>query len=77
MTLMEDSCVMKDDYANISPLYMQRLKNQVEEALWGLFDKSKYRQVEEYVRRWHEDDGSLWENFSVYTTDGHIDLGKR
>lgn len=76
MTLMEDSCVMKDDYANISPLYMQRLKNQVEEALWGLFDKSKYRQVEEYVRRWHEDDGSLWENFSVYTTDGHIDLDR-
>ena len=51
MTLMEDSCVMEDDYANISPLYMQRLKNSVGEALWSLFDKSKYRQVEEYIRR--------------------------
>lgn len=65
---------MEDDYKNVSPLYMQRLKNQVEEALWNLFDKSKYRQVEEYVRRWHEDDGNFWENFHVYIKDDHIDL---
>lgn len=57
---------MEDDYANVSPLYMQRLKNQVGEALWNLFDKSKYRQIEEYIQRWHEDDGNSWENFCIF-----------
>lgn len=76
MTLMEDNRIMEDNYANISPLYMQRLKNRVEKALWNLFDKSKYRQVEEYVRRWHECDDNFWENFCVYTKDGHIDLDR-
>ena len=42
---------MEDEYKDISPLYMQRLKGQVESALWNLFEGSKYRQVEEYVRR--------------------------
>lgn len=74
IALMKNDCVMENDYANVSPLYMQRLKNQVEEALWNLFDKSKYRQVEEYVRRWHENDSFLG-NFCVYTKDDHIDLG--
>lgn len=67
---------MEDEYKGISPLYMQRLKGQVENALWNLFEESKYRQVEEYVRRWHEDDGSFWENFCVFEKDGHIDLGR-
>ena len=40
---------MEEEYRNISPLYMQRLKERVEDALWNLFTKSKYRQVEEYV----------------------------
>lgn len=64
----------QDDYESISPLYMQKLKNRVEGALWNLFDESKYRQVEEYIRRWHEDDGNFWENFCVYRKDDHIDL---
>ena len=55
---------------------MQRLKGRVENALWNLFEESKYRQVEEYVRRWHEDDGSFWENFCIFEKDGHIDLGR-
>ncbi|MBB3170805.1 MULTISPECIES: abortive infection family protein [Coriobacteriia] len=67
---------MEDEYKDISPLYMQRLKGRVENALWNLFEGSKYRQVEEYVRRWHEDDGSFWENFCVFEKDGHIDLGR-
>ena len=50
----------EDDYRNLSPLYMQRLKNRVEEALWDTFRKSKYRQVGEYVARWHESDGNFW-----------------
>lgn len=73
MALIEDSCIVEDDYSEISPLYMQRLKNQVEEALWNQFHRSKYRQVEEYVWRWHED-SDFWENFHVYTKDNHIDL---
>lgn len=67
---------MEDEYRNISPLYMQRLKGRMENALWNLFEESKYRQVEEYVRRWHEDDGSFWENFRIFGKDGHIDLGR-
>ncbi len=67
---------MEDEFKDISPLYMQRLKGRVEEALWNLFSESKYRQVEEYVRRWHEDDGNFWENFCVFEKDGHIDLGR-
>lgn len=73
---MEQMSMMEDDYGKISPLYMQRLKIRVESALWDLFDESKYRQVEEYVRRWHEYDGNFRENFSVYEKDGHIDLGR-
>ena len=63
---------MEDEYKDISPLYMQRLKGQVESALWNLFEGSKYRQVEEYVRRWHDDDGNFWENFCIFEKDGHI-----
>lgn len=48
---MEQMNMMEDDYRKISPLYMQRLKTRVESALWDLFNESKYRQVEEYVRR--------------------------
>lgn len=67
---------MEDEYKDISPLYMQRLKGRVEAALWDLFEGSKYRQVEEYVRRWHDDDGHFWENFCIYEKDGHIDLSR-
>lgn len=66
----------EDDYRNLSPLYMQRLKNRVEEALWDTFRKSKYRQVGEYVARWHESDGNFWENFAIFEKDGHIDLSR-
>lgn len=55
--------MMEDGYRKISPLYMRRLKTRAESAPWDLFNESKYRQVEEYVRRWHEDDGNFWENF--------------
>ena len=57
---------MEEEYRNISPLYMQRLKERVEDALWNLFTKSKYRQVEEYVGRWYESDDFNYENL-VYT----------
>ena len=41
------------DYRNLSPLYMQRLKNRVEKTLWETFEESKYKQVGEYIARWH------------------------
>ena len=49
----------ESEYDGISPLYMQQLKEQVEDELWNLFEKSKYRQVGEYIARWHEDEGNL------------------
>lgn len=52
---------------------MQKLKGRVEEAFWNLFDKSKYKQIEEYLNRWHIEDGS-YENFHIYHQDDHIDL---
>ena len=55
---------------------MQRLKEQVENALWNLFTKSKYRQVEEYIGRWYESDDFNYENFSICRKDNHIDLGR-
>lgn len=64
----------ESEYESISPLYMQQLKERVEEELWNLFEKSKYRQVGEYIERWHEDDGNFWENFCIHTKDDHIDL---
>lgn len=55
---------------------MQRLEGRVEKALWATFKESKYRQVGEYIARWHEDDGNFWENFAIIERDGHIDLGR-
>lgn len=64
------------DYENLSPLYMQRLKNRVEEAMWNAFDNSKYRQVGEYVARWHRDYNSFSENFTIFEKEDHIDLSR-
>lgn len=69
----------EDDYRNLSPLYMQRLKNSVEKTLWETFEESKYRQVSEYIARWHEeedDDDFPWENFAIFERDDHIDLSR-
>ena len=33
---------------------MQRLKNRVEKTLWETFEESKYKQVGEYIARWHD-----------------------
>lgn len=41
----------ESEYDSISPLYMQQLKERVEEALWSMFEKSKYRRVGEYIER--------------------------
>lgn len=68
----------EDDYRNLFPLYMQRLKNRVEKALWETFEESKCKQVGEYIARWHEkdDDDFFWENFTIFERDDHIDLSR-
>lgn len=73
---MRDTDMNEDDYRSLSPLYMQRLKSRVEKTLWETFDESKYKQVGEYVARWHEDDGNFWENFTIFERDDHIDLSR-
>lgn len=64
---------------------MMNLVSQVENALWNEFESSKYKNVEYYIRRWHEDDGLPpyynvhEENFSIYWQDNDtnkIDLLK-
>lgn len=72
-------------YENISPKYMMKLISEVEQTLWNEFESSKYKNVEYYIRRWHEDDGLPpyynihEENFSIYWQDNDtnkIDLLK-
>lgn len=57
----------------ISPKYMLQLIPKIEKAIWDEF--SSYRDVEAYIKRWHEDDGNCWQNFSiVYKGGGDVDL---
>lgn len=64
----------KNLYSSLSPKYIVKLVPQVEEAIWSLFDSSKYKNVRRYISRWHEsDDGgsynNYWENFQLYYKD--------
>jgi len=57
----------------ISPKYMVQLISRIELAIWKEF--SSYKNVEAYIKRWHEDDGNFWENFRIANKDdGNIDL---
>lgn len=40
----------------ISPLYTIELMNKINKVLWNKFDDKKYVNVEQYIKRWHEDD---------------------
>lgn len=63
------------DYEDISPLYMQRLKNEVREALLKMFGSSSSRDLSQYIERWYESDDFRYENFHIYEIDsGGIDL---
>ncbi len=70
------------DFSNISPKYMIGLINKVEEAIWGLFDKSKYQGVRRYILRWWNEGEKDWygnvynENFTIYYKEGNIDLAE-
>lgn len=63
----------------ISPKFQMKLVNQINDALFGLFDNSKYKNVELYIKKWHDIDYQVnsfgEENFTlVYKKDENIDL---
>lgn len=66
----------------VSPKYILDLIEQVEPAIWKAFPTSKYKNVENYMKRWQngkEDDfGNIYDgNFDIYYKDNqHIDLDK-
>lgn len=61
----------------ISPNYQMKLVNKIEEKLWKLFDKNKYKNVEFYIEKWHEYYYDLGQNFNIFKKEGsNIDLPK-
>ncbi len=58
----------------ISPKYQMKLIEEVDKAIWREYDS--YRNVANYIEKWHERE-DYWENFSVEKKDnGSIDLNK-
>lgn len=81
----KDACMITDTnsiYDSLSPRYMVGLINQIEETLWRVFEKSKYKNVRHYINKWHrheENYNDYWENFRIFYTDEEkkqIDLGE-
>jgi len=60
----------------ISPKYLMQLVVEIEAKLWDMFPSSKYKNVEFYIKKWHEIDyDSPWENFHIIIKDNkNIDL---
>ena len=63
----------------ISPKFQMQLVNKINEALFDLFETSKYKNVELYIKKWHEVDYNYnnfpEENFEIVKkNDGNIDL---
>lgn len=58
------------DYGDISPKYIMELIPRVEEALWSMFESSRYQNVRRYIEKWHvviDDDWNHYEeNFRIY-----------
>ncbi|HRN70546.1 MAG TPA: abortive infection family protein [Candidatus Woesebacteria bacterium] len=70
-----------DLYSSISPKYIMELIPKVENALWEMFDTSKYKKVKQYILKWHEENQGYnihdyWENFSIVYKNGVIDLSE-
>ena len=58
---------------HISPKYLMKLINEVEQAVWSEF--SSYKNVAYYITKWHRTDDFNWENFHIATKqNGDIDL---
>jgi len=63
--------------SEISPKYQMRLVNEVEGAIWQEY--KSYKEVHNYISKWHEHDGddwdNYWENFNIKgKKDDNIDL---
>lgn len=58
----------------ISPKYQMKLTKDVEDGIWKEY--SSYKQVRNYIEKWHEHDGQNydWENFPLILNDDKIDL---
>jgi hypothetical protein len=59
------------DYEDISPKYIMELVPKVEEALWSLFNSSRYENVRRYIEKWHQvhegyNNWDIDENFQIY-----------
>ncbi len=57
------------------------LIDQVEKTLWDMFSASKYKNVKNYIKKWHKEDhediNSYWENFQIYeNADKTINLNE-
>ena len=58
----------------ISPAYLMKLVTRVEEKVWEEYQS--YRQVRNYIDKWHEWDRN-WENFQIFEKgDDNIDLNR-
>jgi ABC-type Zn uptake system ZnuABC Zn-binding protein ZnuA len=53
--------------AEISPKYLMKLIEEIENNLWDLFPTSKYFNVEKYIEK--------WQKFEYRTTDTGYNLG--
>ena len=63
----------------ISPKYQMQLVSKISDALFNLFSNSKYKNVELYIKKWHEVEYNYnnfpEENFEIVKkSDGNIDL---
>jgi len=57
----------------ISPKYQMRLVIEVEKAIWAEY--STYKNVKNFIAKWHETNDYNWENFSINSKEnGEIDL---
>jgi len=63
----------------ISPRYLMTLIEKVEKTLWDEWDSSKYKNVLNYIEKWHESDNWNYQNFCIYFRDEkntEIDLNR-
>jgi hypothetical protein len=65
---------------DVSPKYLMEIIDKIEKTLWNLSITSKYKYVENYIKKWHISDNdsysNSWENFTIYYSNGNIDLNQ-
>lgn len=50
------------------------LIDKIEKTIWAEF--SSYKNVSNYIKKWHQSDGSSWENFHIYRDNMVINLNE-